>query len=44
MKQELTIALKAITYTVIGYFIATTIERKLLSKSIVAPLEAPTKE
>ena len=35
---------KAIAYVIVGVLIANAIERKYLSKSIVAPLEVPTQE
>jgi hypothetical protein len=35
---------KAIVYVIVGVLIANAIERKYLSKSIVAPLEVPTQE
>ena len=44
MKKEIVTAGKAIVYVVIGVFIANAIERKFLSKSVVAPLEVPTQE
>lgn len=44
MKNEMLTAGKAIVYVVIGVLIANAIERKFLSKNIVAPLEVPTQE
>lgn len=35
---------KAIVYVIFGVLIANAIERKYLSKNIVAPLEVPTQE
>jgi hypothetical protein len=44
MKNEMLTAGKAIAYVIVGVLIANAIERKYLSKSIVAPLEVPTQE
>ena len=44
MKNELVTAGKAIAYVVFGVLLANAIERKYLSKKIVAPLEVPTQE
>jgi hypothetical protein len=44
MKNEMLTAGKAIVYVIVGVLIANAIERKYLSKSIVAPLEVPTQE
>ena len=44
MKKEILTAGKAIVYVIVGVLIANAIERKYLSKSIVAPLEVPTQE
>jgi hypothetical protein len=44
MKNELITLLKAIGVVVVGVIIANTIERKLLSSKVDAPMVAPTKE
>jgi len=44
MKKELITLAKAVGYVVAGVLIANAIERKYMSKSIVAPLEVPTQE
>ncbi len=44
MKNELITITKAVFYVVAGVLIANAIERKFLSKSIIAPLEVPTQE
>jgi len=44
MKKELITLLKAIGVVVVGVLLANTIERKLLSSKIDAPMVAPTKE
>lgn len=44
MKKELITFAKAVGYVVAGVLIANAIERKYLSKSVVAPLEVPTQE
>jgi hypothetical protein len=44
MRNEFIVAGKAILYTVIGYFLASAIERKLMKKNIVPPLEVPIQE
>jgi hypothetical protein len=44
MKSELITLLKAIGVVVVGVLIANTIERKLLSSKVDAPMVAPTKE
>lgn len=44
MKKELVTLLKAIGVVVVGVLIANTIERKLLSSKVDAPMVAPTNE
>jgi hypothetical protein len=44
MKKELVTLLKAIGVVIVGVLLANTIERKLLSSKVDAPLVAPTKE
>lgn len=44
MKNELITLLKAIGVVVVGVLIANTVERKLLSSKVDAPMVAPTKE
>jgi hypothetical protein len=44
MKKELITLLKAIGVVVVGVLIANTIERKLLSSKVDAPMVAPTNE
>ena len=44
MKKELITLLKAIGVVVVGVLIANTLERKLLSSKVDAPMVAPTKE
>lgn len=44
MKNELYTAGKAIVYVIFGVLIANAIERKYLSKNVIAPLEVPTQE
>jgi hypothetical protein len=44
MKNEMYTAGKAILYVIAGVLIANAIERKYLSKNIIAPLEVPTQE
>jgi general stress protein CsbA len=44
MKNEIITLAKAVGYVIVGVLIANAIERKYLSKSIVAPLEVPTQE
>jgi len=44
MKNELITLLKAIGVVVVGVLLANTIERKLLSSKVDAPMVAPTKE
>ena len=44
MKKELVTLLKAIGVVVVGVLLANTLERKLLSSKVDAPMVAPTKE
>lgn len=44
MKKEIVTMGKAVAYVIVGVLIANAIERKFLSKSIVAPVEVPTQE
>lgn len=44
MKSELVTLLKAIGVVVVGVLLANTLERKLLSSKVDAPMVAPTKE
>jgi hypothetical protein len=44
MKNELITLLKAIGVVVVGVLIANTLERKLLSSKVDAPMVAPTNE
>jgi len=44
MKNELITLFKAIGIVVVGVLLANTIERKLLSSKVDAPMVAPTKE
>jgi len=44
MKSELITLLKAIGVVVVGVLIANTLERKLLSSKVDAPMVAPTNE
>ena len=44
MKSEVVTLLKAIAVVVVGVLLANTIERKLLSSKVDAPMVAPTKE
>lgn len=44
MKNELITLLKAIGIVVVGVLLANTLERKLLSSKVDAPMVAPTKE
>lgn len=44
MKSEVLTLLKAIGVVVVGVLLANTIERKLLSRKVDAPMVAPTKE
>jgi len=44
MKNEVVTLLKAIAVVVVGVLLANTIERKLLSSKVDAPMVAPTKE
>jgi hypothetical protein len=44
MKNELITLLKAIGVVVVGVLLANTLERKLLSSKVDAPMVAPTKE
>lgn len=44
MKSEIVTLLKAIGVVVVGVLLANTIERKLLSSKVDAPMVAPTKE
>jgi hypothetical protein len=44
MKNELITLLKAIGVVVVGVILANTLERKLLSSKVDAPMVAPTKE
>jgi hypothetical protein len=44
MKNELVTLLKAIGIVVVGVLLANTLERKLLSSKVDAPMVAPTKE
>ncbi len=44
MKNEVVTLLKAIGIVVVGVLLANTLERKLLSSKVDAPMVAPTKE
>ena len=44
MKKEVVTLLKAIGVVVVGVLLANTLERKLLSSKVDAPMVAPTKE
>jgi hypothetical protein len=44
MKSEVVTLLKAIGVVIVGVLLANTIERKLLSSKVDAPMVAPTKE
>ena len=44
MKNELVTLLKAIGVVVVGVLLANTLERRLLSSKVDAPMVAPTKE
>lgn len=44
MKKELITLLKAVGVVVVGVLLANTIERKLLSSKVDAPMVAPTQE